>query len=277
MTTTASLDFDTIRYEVTDGVATVTLHRPEALNAWNATMSDELGVAMAAADTDDDVRAVVVTGAGRAFCAGADLSPGGDAFQQAGDASRTRAPHPGPRRWPYQVRKPVIAAINGHAVGVGITYPLLCDLRLVAAEAKIQFAFVRRGVMPELASHTLLPRVLGFARAADLLLTGRMITGAEAAELGLASQALPAAEVLPAAMAVARDVAVHVAPVSAAVAKRLLWEGLTMGVDEMRAREDQLFGWLAGRPDAAEGIRSFLEKRPPAWPSRVSTDLPPAL
>lgn len=277
MTTASPAGFDTIRYEVTDGVVVVTLDRPEALNAWNATMSDELGVAMATADADDGVRAVVLTGAGRAFCAGADLGPGGSAFQQAGDPARARAAAPGPRLWPYQVRKPVIAAINGHAVGVGITYPLLCDLRLVAAEAKIQFAFVRRGVMPELASHTLLPRVLGFSRAAELLLTGRMITGAEAAALGLASQALPAAEVLPGALAVARDVAVHVAPVSAAVTKRLLWEGLTMGVEEMRAREDQLFGWMAGRPDAAEGVRSFLEKRPPAWPSRVSTDLPPAL
>jgi enoyl-CoA hydratase/carnithine racemase len=268
------VDFETIRYEVADGVATVTLHRPEALNAWNATMGDELGVAMATAEADDAVRAVVVTGTGRAFCAGADLSRGDGTF---GPGGGTRPPSGLPRRWPYEIAKPVIAAINGHAVGVGITYPLLCDLRIVANEAKVQFAFVRRGIMPELASHTLLPQVLGFARAADLLLTGRMISGSEAAQLGLANQALPADEVLPAAMAVARDIAVNVAPVSAAVAKRLLWEGLATGVAEMRAREDELFAWMSSRPDAVEGVRSFLEKRPPAWPSTVSTGLPPML
>lgn len=268
------MTFETIRYEVAGGVATVTLDRPEAMNAWNATMGDELGVAMAAADADDAVRAVVVTGAGRAFCAGADLSRAEGAFGTGSESPRRTE---GPRRWPYQIAKPVIAAVNGHAIGVGITYPLLCDLRFVAAEAKVQFAFVRRGVMPELASHTLLPRVVGFTRAADLLLTGRMLTGAEAGELGLATRVLPAAEVLPAALEVAHDIAVHVAPVSAAVAKRLLWEGLTSGVDEMRAREDGLFAWMAARPDAAEGVRSFLEKRPPEWPSRVSTDLPPML
>jgi enoyl-CoA hydratase/carnithine racemase len=263
------VDFETIRYGVDGGVATVTLHRPEAMNAWNTTMGIELELAMGAADADDAVRAVVVTGTGRAFCAGADLSGGG--FGAGGE----RPALEGPRRWPYEVAKPVIAAINGHAVGVGITYPLLCDVRLVASDAKVQFAFVRRGVMPELASHVLLPRVIGFSRAADLLLTGRMITGAEAADLGLASGALPADEVLPAALAIASDIARNVAPVSAAVATRLLWEGLTMSVDAMRAREDQLFGWMAARPDAAEGVRAFLEKRPPEWPSRVSRDLPP--
>jgi enoyl-CoA hydratase/carnithine racemase len=236
-------------------------------------LGDELGVAMGAADGDDAVRAVVVTGAGRAFCAGADLSREGG----FGGTEATERRPAGARLWPYQVRKPVIAALHGHAIGVGITYPLLCDVRIVAVEAKVQFAFVRRGVMPELGSHALLPRVLGLSRAADLLLTGRMITGAEAAQLGLASQALPAGEVLPAALALAGDIAVNVAPVSVAVAKRLLWEGVTMSVDEMRAREDGLFGWLAARPDAVEGVRSFLEKRPPEWPSRASTDLPPNL
>ena len=268
------MDFETVLYEVADGVATVTLNRPEVMNAWNSVLGDELGVALATAEADDEVRAVVITGAGRAFCAGADLSRGDGSFGGTEAAARARS---GPRRWPYQVAKPVIAAVNGHAIGVGITYPLLCDIRLVAAEAKVQFAFVRRGVMPELASHTLLPRVLGFSRAADLLLTGRMISGAEAAELGLASAALPSAEVLPAALAMARDLAVNVAPVSAAVAKRLLWEGMTMTVDQMRVREDELFGWMAARPDAVEGVTSFLEKRPPRWPSRVPSDLPPAL
>jgi enoyl-CoA hydratase/carnithine racemase len=267
------VELETVRYEVADGVATVTLNRPEVMNAWNSVLGDELGVALGLAEADDDVRAVVITGAGRAFCAGADLSREGG----FGGTEHSERRHEGPRRWPFEVAKPVIAAINGHAVGVGITYPLLCDVRLVAAEAKVQFAFVRRGVMPELGSHALLPRVVGFSRAAELLLTGRMVSGTEAAELGLASRALPAAEVLPAALEMARDIAVNVAPVSAAVAKRLLWEGLTMGVDDMRTREDALFPWMAARPDAVEGVTSFLEKRPPSWPSRVSADLPPAL
>jgi enoyl-CoA hydratase/carnithine racemase len=270
------MDFEAIRYDVTDGVATVTLHRPEAMNSWTGLMGDELGVAMAAADADDAVRCVVVTGTGRAFCAGADLSgPDGTFGQGGGQPQRCAAD--GPRLWPYEISKPTIAAINGHAVGVGITYPLLCDIRLIAEGAKVQFAFVRRGVMPELASHTLLPRVLGFSRAAGLLLTGRMISGAEAAALGLADRALPADDVLPAALDMARDIAVNVAPVSAAVTKRLMWEGMTMSIAEMRKREDPLFAWMAKRPDAVEGVQSFLHKRAPQWPSSVSEDLPPML
>jgi len=269
------VSYETIKYDVADGVALVTLHRPDAMNAWNDTMSAELSAALTAADEDPAVRVVVLTGTGRAFCAGADLSAGAGTFAGGG---RRREERPAqPPRWPYQVAKPVIAAINGHAVGVGITYPMLCDVRFIAAEAKVQFAFVRRGVMPELGSHALLPKVLGFSRAADLLLSGRMITGTEAAELGLASRVLPAAEVLPAALDYARDLAVNVAPVSAAVAKRLLWEGLTMNVDQMRAREDPIFGWLGRRPDAAEGVQAFLDKRAPDWPSTVPGDLPPML
>ncbi|HEX9258777.1 MAG TPA: enoyl-CoA hydratase-related protein [Acidimicrobiales bacterium] len=269
------MGYETILYEAADGVALVTLNRPEVMNAWNDQLSRELTLALTDADADPSVRAVVITGAGRAFCAGADLSAGDATFR---GGLRERAPEPPPTpKWPYQLTKPVIAAINGHAVGVGITFPLLCDLRIVANEAKIQFAFVRRGVMPELASHTILPRVVGFARAAELLVTGRMISGAEAAEMGLANRALPAADVLPAALEIAHDVAVNVAPVSAAVAKRLLWDGMTMGVDDMRAREDPLFAFMARRPDAGEGVVSFLEKRPPVWPSNVPADLPPML
>jgi enoyl-CoA hydratase/carnithine racemase len=266
------MTFETVLYDVADGVATVTLNRPEAMNAWTTVLGDELGLALGCAAADDDVRAVVITGAGRAFCAGADLSGGG-----FGGTERAKPRVEGERRWPYEVPKPVIAAINGHAIGVGITYPLLADVRIVAQEAKLQFAFVRRGIMPELGSHTLLPRVVGFSRAADLLLTGRLFTGVEAAELGLASRALPAVDVLPAALAMARDIAANVAPVSAAVTKRLLWEGTTTTIGAMRKREDVLFPILAGRADAVEGVAAFLQKRSPVWPSRVSTDLPAEL
>jgi enoyl-CoA hydratase/carnithine racemase len=259
------MSYETVVYEVADGVATVTLNRPERLNAWNAQLGAELGDAMATADLDDDVRAVVVTGAGRAFCAGADLSGGEFGGGPAPDLREL---------WPYQVRKPVIAAINGHAVGVGLTYPMQCDVRYAAEDAKLAFAFVRRGALPELASHAIVARVVGLSVAAELLLSGRTITGREAAEVGLVSKALPADEVLPAAVALARDIAANTAPVSVAVAKRLLWDATTQTVEETRRVEDQLFGKVTAMADAKEGIAAFVEKRPPTWTGRPSTDMP---
>ena len=259
------MTYETVRYEVADGVATVTLDRPEHLNSWTAQLGAELGDAMAEADEDDDVRAVVVTGAGRAFCAGADLSGGGFA---GGEAPKTRV------RWPFQVRKPVIAAINGHAVGVGITYPMMCDIRYVAEDAKLSFAFVRRGAIPELASHAIVPRVAGFSVAAELLLSGRTFLGSEAAALGLATKAMPAAEVLPAATALARDIAENTAPVSVAVSKRLLWDAMDKSVADVTALENRLFAKVIALPDAGEGIAAFVEKRPPVWSGRISRDLP---
>jgi enoyl-CoA hydratase/carnithine racemase len=253
------------------GVATVTLNRPEAMNAWNPSMAAALDQALRDCDGDDAVRAVVLTGAGRAFCAGADLGGGGETFKPREGGMVGRPTHEA--IWPFQVRKPVIAAINGHAIGVGITLPLTCDLRFVAEDAKLQFAFVRRGVLPELASHTLLPRVIGFSRAADLLLTGRMFSGHEAAELGLASRALPTAEVLPAALEKAREFAAA-APLSVAISKQLLWEGIVLGASEMMKREGPPFSLLGGHADAREGIAHFLEKRAPKWTGSVSKELP---
>ena len=263
------MDFDTIIYEVDEAVATVTLNRAEQLNSWTPTMSDELLLALGAADADDDVRAVVITGAGKAFCAGADLSHGESGFKGGRPGDRH-----GPRLWPHQVRKPVIAAINGHAIGVGITYPMLCDIRIVAEDAKIQYAMTRRGIIPELGTHALLPRVIGFSRAADVILTGRVFRGTEAAELGIASRAVPATEVLNVARGIARDIAVHVSPVSAAVSKQLLWRGLLMPVDDMIATESRLLQPLIAAPDAGEGVRAFFERRDPTWSGKVSSDLP---
>ncbi len=263
---------ETLRVEVDEaGVAVVTLDRPGRRNAWNARMGFELSDAMARCDGDDDIRAVVVTGAGDVFCVGADLE-GADQFAgRSGDDDRAT-----PKMvLPWMISKPVVAAINGHAVGVGITYPLTCDLRFVAEEAKVAFAFVRRGALPELASHVLLPRVVGLSTAADLLLSGRTISGREAAELGLASRALPAADVLPAALAWARDVATAAAPVSVAAAKRLLWRGLGETPDAMLEIEEPLFAWFGDQPDVREGITSFLERRPPRWSMRPSRDVPP--
>lgn len=279
------MSYEHILFQVNDGVALVTLNRPEQLNAWTATMSAELSDALTRCQNDDAVRVVVITGAGdRAFCAGADLGRGGGTFagrddsraQTAGGARKTggaREPSEAQPVFPHQIDKPVIAAINGHAVGVGITYPMLADIRFIAEEAKVAFAFVRRGVLPELASHVTVARVAGFSNAADLLLSGRTIRGAEAAAMGLASRALPAGEVLEAAMELARDMARHTAPASVAAAKRLLWEGVTASVPEMMKREGPLFAWFGNQPDAREGVTSFVEKRDPAW-SMSARDVP---
>ena len=257
--------YETVLYDVADAVATITLNRPDKLNAWNAQLGAELGDAMATADDDDDVRAVVVTGAGRAFCAGADLSRGEFG---GGDVPKLR------QVWPWEMRKPVIAAINGPAVGVGLTYPMQCDVRYVADDAKLAFAFVRRGAIPELAAHAIVPRVAGFSVAAELLMSGRTFLGAEAAELGIASKALPAAEVLPAALSLARDIAVHAAPVSVAITKRLLWESIDRSISETLRVENPLFAKITRLDDAREGITSFVEKREPKWTGRPSLDSP---
>ncbi len=253
-------------------VAVITLNRPERLNAWTPTMAHELSAALVAADRDDTVRSVVITGAGRAFCAGADLTAGGNTFDDSTNAERMTGDGT-PEVLPYQLHKPVIAAINGAAVGVGITYPLLADVRIVAEDAKLQFAFVRRGMLPELASHAILPRVVGFSNAADLLLSGRMFSGREAAALGLASEAVPAGDVLDTALRRAHEYALA-APVSVAAAKRLLWQNLGADIAATVAVEVPVFAWFGRQPDAHEGVTSFLEKREPRWTMSATTDFP---
>jgi enoyl-CoA hydratase/carnithine racemase len=264
-----------ILFSVEDGVVTITLNRPKRMNAFHFALGAELERAYARCDADDSVRAVVLTGAGKAFCAGADMVGGDQTFDDVEGSRRAADPGPAVRRLAaWQVRKPVIAAINGHAVGVGLTLAMQCDLRLVARDAKLAFSFVRRGIIPELGSHSMLPRVIGFSRAADLLLSGRTIRGEEAAALGLASEALPAEKVLPRTREWARDVAVNAAPASVAIVKRLLWEGVTETPRETMAKEETLLAWVGKQPDAAEGVRSFLERRAPEWKLRASTDLP---
>lgn len=263
------MDYEQIRYELDDGIAVVTLNRPEKLNAMTALMGAEMEDAMAEADGDDAVRAVVVTGAGRGFCAGADLG-GGDQFAGGWGTVERRFR----RMMPMEVRKPVIAAINGPAVGAGLTWPLQADVRYVAEDAKLAFAFVRRGVLPELASHLILPRLCGLSRAAELLLSGRTFLGVEAVEYGVATRALPADEVLPAAMALARDIATNAAPVPVAISKRLLWEGVGIDLAEWRRRETELFTVTTRHPDAREGTVAFFEKRSPVWSGSVSAEFP---
>jgi enoyl-CoA hydratase/carnithine racemase len=260
-----------VRVEIGDGVAVLTLDRPEVRNAFSWRMAQELGGAYRACDADDDVRAVVLTGTPPAFCAGADMSTGGDTFERRDEASFSAAGVTPPA---WEVRKPVIAAVNGHAVGIGLTLALQCDLRFVAADAKYGVVQVRRGVVPDAYSHWTLPRIAGLAAAADVLLTGRLFDGREAKELGLASRCLPNDEVLPEALAVARSIATDVAPLSAALSKRLLWTSLGRTAAEVGELETALHHHVMGRPDAREGVEAFIERRPPRWESRVSRDWP---
>ena len=264
---------DEVLVDVVDRVAIITLNRPDALNAWNGPLCQQLDVALTWAAEADEVGAVVITGAGRAFCAGADLSGGGDTFTDASargghDDIEARTPSV----LPWDVPKPVLAAMNGHAVGVGATYALACDVRIASESAKIAFVFARRGMLSELGSHAVLPRVVGFSHAADLLMSGRPVTGVEAAGMGLVSAAVAQEDVLSVTMEKAKEMAALSAPVSMAISKRLLWD--SMGLEEMRRREEPLFDWVAAQPDSIEGVESFLEKRDPDWKLSAVDDFP---
>jgi enoyl-CoA hydratase/carnithine racemase len=263
--------YQDIRFEQSGGIAVITLHRPEQLNAFSGRMGEELGDAFRRCDEDDAVRAAVLTGAGRAFCAGADMSAGAETFgqQDAGDFSATPVQPPA-----WEVRKPVIAAMNGHAVGLGLTLALQCDVRIAADEGKYGVLQVRRGVMPDACSHWTLPRIVGLERAAWLLLTGTRISGAEAAAMGLALRSLPADRVLPAALEIARDVAENTAPLSVAITKRLLWQSPGLSRAEVQRFETELHHHLMGKPDAVEGAAAYLERRLPRWALSVTRDWP---
>lgn len=257
---------------IEDGVALLTLDRPERRNAFSGAMGESLGRAYRACDDDDGVRVLVVTGAGDAFCAGADFSDtGGDTFGGQEESSFTSSPVDPPA---FRLRKPVIAAVNGHAVGIGLSLPMQCDVRIFAREGKYGFLHTRRGVLPDAYAHFTVPLAIGFAKTAELFLTGRRFEGDEAERLGLATRVLPAAEVLPAALAMAHDIATNVAPLSASVCKRLLWESRTMEPDQIESMETALHHVVMGRPDAMEGVLAFLEKREPRWSLSVPRDFP---
>ncbi|WP_406281065.1 enoyl-CoA hydratase/isomerase family protein [Embleya sp. NBC_00896] len=254
-----------IQLVIHDGVAVVTLDRPDRLNVFSGGMGAALGDAYVRCDADDAVRAVVLTGAGTAFCAGADMTPSADSF--AGPSARTFSASPvRPPAW--EVRKPVIAAINGHAIGIGFTLAMQCDIRIVAEDAKLAIPQTRRGMVPDAQSHWTVPAATSRAVAADILLTGRTFRGSEALALGLASRALPAAEVLPAALEIAHDIATNVHPVSAALTKRLLWADA--GPDEVERLETAYHRVLMGTDDAKEGPRAWMERRAPRWTGTVS-------
>lgn len=269
------MDPTQIAYEVAAGVATITLDRPDQLNAFTPTMQEELIAAFDAADADPEVRAVVVTGRGRAFCAGADLSQaGGETFAGGGEGHRDGGGLVTLRM--FRSTKPVIAAINGAAVGVGATMTLPMDVRLAADTARIGFVFARRGITPEAASSWFLPRIVGISRALEWTMTGRILPAAEALEGGLLRSVHPADELLPAAHALAREIADHAAPVSVALTRQMLWRMLGAAHPmEAHVVDSQAIASRGGSADAVEGVTSFLEKRPADFPLRVPDDLPP--
>ena len=282
---TALPTFETLLYTVDDGIATITLHRPEKMNAFTAQMRDDLVAAFDATDADDAVRVVIITGAGRAFCAGADLSSGGKTFDYASQANLAREKYKVGDVYRdgggvatlriFKSFKPVIGAINGAAVGIGMTMQLPMDIRMASTDARFGFVFSRRGITPEAASTWFLPKLVGMQTALEWCFTGRVFNAQEALDKGLVRSLHAPADLLPAARALAREIADNTAPVSVALTRQMLWRmaGAEHPMDAHRidSRAIQSRGQSA---DAREGVSSFLEKRTPAYPNKVSTDMP---
>lgn len=281
----AKPSFETLDYAVEDGVATVTLNRPDKLNAFNTQMMRDMIAVFDETDADDAVRAVIVTGAGRAFCAGADLSAGASTFdyeKQGGEALAART-RDGLQRDGgglvtlriFDSLKPVIAAVNGAAVGIGATMQLAMDIRLVSTQARYGFVFARRGLNPEAASSWFLPRLVGVQTALEWCYTGRIFPAQEALDRGLARSIHEPDDLLPAARALAREIVDNTAPVSVAVTRQLIWRMAGAPHPMIAHRADSRGIQARGKSgDAREGVASFLEKRPANYPDRVSSDLP---
>ena len=274
------MDYTQITYDVADSIATITLNRPDRLNAFTGTMMYEMISAFDQVDGDDDVRAVIVTGAGRGFCAGADLGGGGDTFASGGSDVQTDAgvPRDGGGMLTlriFECTKPVIGAINGASVGVGVTMTLPMDVRLASEDARFGFVFSRRGIVPEACSSWFLPRLVGISQAAEWCYSGRVFPAAEALAGGLVRSVHAADDLLPAARALASEIAANTAPVSVALTRQMLWRMLGAS-HPMEAHRVDSRG-IASRgasDDAREGVTSFLEKRDPVYPVKVSDGLP---
>lgn len=282
--------YDTIKCELVDQILTITLNRPEKLNAFTNTMQQELIIAFDRADKEDDVRAIVVTGEGRAFCAGADLSAGADSFDiDARRGSLKRLPNgtvdysdPNVRDSGgrltlriFRCLKPVIAAVNGPAVGIGLTMQLVMDIRIASEAARFGFVFSRRGIVPEAASSWFLPRIVGIAQALEWCYSGRVFSAEEALAGRLVSKLVPPDQLLPTARALAREIAEKSPPVSVAMIRQMMWRML--GADDpMEAHKiDSRCSYSRGRSaDAKEGVSAFLEKRPAIFKDKVSADMP---
>ena len=274
-----STTYETILYDVEDGILTITLNRPEALNAFNREMLAELLDACDRADADDDVKAIIFTGAGRAYCAGADLASGGDTFNADARDDRESGLQPDGGGLLtlrlYELNKPTIAAINGAAVGVGVTMTLAMDIRLAADVAKFGFVFARRGIVPEACSSYFLPRVVGISQALEWCYSGRVFPADEALQGGLVKSLHAKDDLLTAARAIAEDIRDNTAPVSVALIRHMMWRML--GADHpMEAHKIDSRGiYYRGKSaDVREGVESFLEKRPAKFTEKVSEDMP---
>jgi enoyl-CoA hydratase/carnithine racemase len=270
--------YATIRLEREDGIATIELHRPDRLNAFTEEMLEELVDAFDTTDADDDVRAVVVTGSGRAFCAGADLGGGDATFERGAEPFDMERHADGGgvlARRIFDSAKPVIGAVNGPAVGIGVTMTLPMDVRLAADNARFGFVFARRGLVPEACSTFFLPRVVGISQAAEWVFSGRIFDAREALAGGLVRSVHPPGELLGAARALAAEFAEGKSAVAVALARRMLWQMLADG-DPAAAHEldSEALHFLGSSGDVREGVASFLEKRDAAFPLRVSQDMP---
>lgn len=274
--------YETIRYQVANSVLTITLNRPDKLNAFNTVMQRELLDAISRADGDDEVRVILFTGAGRAFCAGADLSSGSDSFAKLErEVENTDAPDRADAGGKislalYDCKKPTIAVINGPAVGVGVTMTLPMDIRLASDKAKFGFVFTRRGIVPEACSSWFLPRVVGISQAAEWVLSGRLFDAEEALQGRLVRRVLPAEQLLPAAQLLAGEIVQETSAVSVALARQMLWKTLGASHPQEAHRIESLgMHYMGASADAREGVQSFLEKRPARFTMRPSQDMPP--
>ena len=271
------MEYEQILFEVSDQIATITLNRPERLNAYTGRMANEMWDALNKVEENPKLRVTIITGAGRGFCAGADLSGGGDTFDRTSQPREERE-RPRPersliRRY-FELRKPVIVAINGPVVGVGVTMILPFDIRIAAESARIGIVFNRRGVIPEIACPWILPRIVGISKAAELMYTGRILNAKEALEFGIVSRVVPNDKLMDTAKEIAEEILLC-APVSVALTKRMLYQFLTESdIDKAERINHQYFGWTGAQPDAREGVVSFLEKRKPVWKMKVPGDLP---
>ncbi len=281
MSADVNRSFETMLLEKEDGILTLTLNRPERLNAFNVEMARDWLDALDVIDADDEVRAVIVTGAGRGFCAGADLGGGAKTFDPASVKKKASGPKE-PRDTGgtvtlriYRCRKPIIAAINGPAVGIGVTSILPMDIRLASEKARFGFVFSRRGIVPEACSSWFLPRVVGINQAMEWVATGRVFEAEEAKRGGLVSEILPPDDLLPRARELAREIVDNTSGVSVALARQMMWQMLGASHPmEAHQLDSAAMNFMGSRPDSREGIESFLEKRAPKFPLRVSVDFP---
>ena len=271
------MPFELIKYEKEKGIGLITLNRPDKLNAFTSLMGQELIQVLDQADEDDEVRVLVFTGAGKGFCAGADLSPGGgsafsykaeprDEFRDGGGVLNLRI---------FEMKKPVIAAINGPAVGIGATMTLPMDIRLASESARMGFVFTRRAIAPDGCCTWFLPRVVGIGQAAEWLISGRVFSAQEALQSGLVHRLLPADDLLPAAMEKAREIVENTSSISVALTKQMVWRML--GADhpmEAHRVESKAVYFMSSSDDCREGVNAFLEKRKPDFPMKLSRDLP---